>query len=309
MAVLCCVLVGNLLQKDCAAGPFLRQQPPVTIVQPGQAMPVQAIPRQPIPGQPRPGQPVPGQPGQPGAPGGAKPEKPGKDSPEPKVIRRADQKDQEADPEELKASVGEDGKVAFQFRNQPWVDLIQWLAQIADKPLDWQELPGDKVNMSTPGRCTVAQTMDLFNRHLLARGYTLLELPGGISVVKTAAINPAMVPRVSPEQLSNLMPHTFVRVSLEVGWLSSEKLAAELKPMISSNGRLTALTTTNRIEAMDAAVNLQQVADLLSQEVSQLSLEALAPEFKLRHIPAEVCKKMLSEFLKIEKKSSAPMNP
>ena len=309
-ALLCCLLVCSGLPNPCAASPILPQEPAI-YAQPGQDMPVQVIPGQPVPGQPVPGQPTPGQPapGQAGAPGSAKPQKPGNDSPEPKVIRRAEQKDRDADPEELKAAVGEDGKVAFQFRNQPWVDLIQWLAQIADKPLDWQELPGDKVNMSTPGRYTVAQTMDLFNRHLLARGYTLLKLPGGISVVKTATINPAMVPRVSPQQLTNLMPHTFVRVSLEVGWLSSEKLAVELKPMISSNGRLTALTTTNRIEAMDAAVNLQQIAELLRQEVSQLSLEAMAPEFKLRHIPAEVCKKLLSEFLKIEKKSSAAMNP
>jgi type II secretory pathway component GspD/PulD (secretin) len=232
-----------------------------------------------------------------------------KKSPEPKVIRRGDREVGQADPEELEASVGEDGKVAFQFRNQPWVDLIEWLAQIADQPLDWQELPSDRVNLSSPGRYTVAQTMDLFNRHLLARGYTLLELPGGITVAKTEGINPAMVPRVEIKQLSELMPHTFVRTSLELGWLSSEKLAEELKPMISSNGSLTALTTTNRIEAMDAAINLQQIAELLRQERDQSSQEALAPEFKLRHIAAEDAKRMLEQFLGVEKKQSTPLTP
>ncbi len=46
-----------------------------------------------------------------------------KDSPEPKVIRRDEAKDGESNPDELKATVGDDGKVAFQFRNQPWVEL------------------------------------------------------------------------------------------------------------------------------------------------------------------------------------------
>ncbi|WP_253156872.1 secretin N-terminal domain-containing protein [Stieleria tagensis] len=230
-------------------------------------------------------------------------------SAEPKVIRRGDQSVADADPQELKATVGADGKVAFQFRNQPWVELVQWLAQIADRPLDWQELPADRVNLRSPGRYSVAETKDLFNRHLLARGYTLLEMPGGITVAKTEGINPAMVPRVSVTELDNLMPHTFVRTSLELGWLSSEKMAEELKPMISSNGKLTALTTTNRIEAMDAAINLRQIAALLEQERNQSSRDALAPEFQLRHIPAETAKKMLEEFLGVEKKSSAPMTP
>ncbi|WP_235034454.1 secretin N-terminal domain-containing protein [Roseiconus lacunae] len=229
--------------------------------------------------------------------------------PEPKIIRRGDQKPGDANPEELKATVGEDGRVAFQFRNQPWVDLVQWLAQIADQPLDWQELPADRVNLRSPGRYTVEQTKDLFNRHLLARGYTLLDMPGGITVAKTQGINPAMVPRVTESQLEGLSPHTFVRISLETGWLSSEKMAAELKPMVSSNGQLTALSTTNRLEAMDAAINLQQIAKLLSQERNDSSREALAPEFKLRHIPAESAKKMLEEFLGVQKKQAAPMSP
>lgn len=240
-------------------------------------------------------------------PGGSEEKK--NDSPDPKVIRRGDQKNDEADPEELKATVGADGRVAFQFRNQPWVDLVQWLSEISDQPLDWQELPADRVNLSSPGRYTVAEAKDLFNRHLLARGYTLLEMPGGITVAKTEGINPAMVPRVDASELERLMPHTFVRASLELGWLSSEKMAAELKPMISSNGSLTALTTTNRIEAMDAAINLKQIASLLEQERNQSSRDALVPEFRLRHIPAETAKQMLEEFLGVTKQKSAPMTP
>ncbi len=181
------------------------------------------------------------------------------DSPEPKVIRRDESKDEESDPDELKAMVGEDGRVAFQFRNQPWVELVQWLAEISDQPLDWLELPADRVNMRSPGRYTVAETRDLFNRHLLARGYTMLEIDGGLTDRQNChdQSRDRATCRTSMN-CSTLQPHTFVRTSLDVGWLSAEKLAEELKPMISGNGKLTALKTTNRIEAMDAAVNLAQ---------------------------------------------------
>ena len=231
------------------------------------------------------------------------------DSPEPKVIRRDATLSDEADADEFTAKVGEDGKIAFEFRNQPWVELVQWLAEISELPLDWLELPGDRVNLRSPGRYTVEQTRDLFNRYLLARGYTLLEIDGGLTVAKTGTINPAIVPRIAPENLADLPPHSFVRTSLDVGWLSAEKLSAELAPMISSNGKLTALTTTNRIEAMDAAVNLRQVADLLAQERDATSQEALAPEFVLRHLPAEDAKRMLEQFLGVEKKKETPMTP
>ncbi len=231
------------------------------------------------------------------------------DSPPPKVIRRDEKTEGEADPAELKATVGDDGKVAFEFRNQPWIDLVQWLADISELPLDWQELPADRVNLTSPGRYTVEETRDLFNRHLLARGYTLLKLDGGLIIAKTEGINPAIVPRMDPDQLAALSPHTFVRTSLDVGWLSAEKLAAELKPMISSNGRLTAMTTTNRIEAMDAAINLRQIAALLTDERNQTSRDALAPEFKLRYLPAEEAKKMLEEFLGVKKEKEPPLNP
>jgi type II secretory pathway component GspD/PulD (secretin) len=227
--------------------------------------------------------------------------------PEPKIIRRGDTTNDEADEDEFQAMIGEDGRVEFWFRNQQWVDMVQWLEGISNKPLDWLELPADRVNMRSPGRYTIEQTHDLFNRYLLARGYTLLEVDSGLAIAKTEKINPAIVPRVDVAELASLPPHSFVRTSLDVGWLSAEKLTEELAPMISVNGRLTALKTTNRIEAMDAVVNLLQVADLLDQERNSTSREALAPEFKLRYLPAEEAKLMLEQFLGVEKKAAAPM--
>lgn len=229
---------------------------------------------------------------------------------EPKVIRRQDVKSPTGDNKELDAAaLGEDGRVAFQFRNQTWPELIDWLAELSGEPLDWLELPADRVNITTPGRYTVDEVIDLFNRHLLSRGYTLLKLDGGLSVVKCAGINPAVVPRLDPESLAKSPPHSFVRVSFEAGWLSAEKLAAELAPMISGNGKLTALSTTNRIEAMDAAISLRQIGELLRQELDAASRESLAPEFKLRHIPAEEAKLLLEQFLGVAKEESPAMTP
>ncbi|WP_286763809.1 MULTISPECIES: secretin N-terminal domain-containing protein [Rhodopirellula] len=226
----------------------------------------------------------------------------------PKVIRRDSVEAKSSDPSELKATVGDDGKVGFRFRNQGWVDLVRWLSDISEQPIDWQELPGDTVNLISPYRLTVSQTADLINRHLLARGYTMLDLEGGIAIVKTDAVNPGMVRRVDASELNDLEDHRYVRTMLDAGWLSAEKLSEELKAMLSSAGKMIPLATTNRIEVMDVAVNLRQVAHLLAEERDAASRDALAPEFRLRHIPAEEAKSMLEQFLGVEKKDSAPMS-
>ena len=195
-------------------------------------------------------------------------------SPEPKVIRRDETTKDESDPDELKAMVGEDGRVAFQFRNQPWVELVQWLADISDKPLDWLELPGDRVNMRSPGRYTVEETRDLFNRYLLARGYTLLEIDGGLTVAKTEKINPAIVPRVEVSELATLPPHTFVRTSLDVGWLSAEKLSEELETDDQQQWSADRVDDDQSNRSDGRGRQFAQVAQLLDQERNSASLRS-----------------------------------
>ncbi len=230
------------------------------------------------------------------------------DSP-PTVLKRQEVVKAEADPAELKAKLDDDRRVAFHFRNQGWVDLIGWLSDIAGEPIDWQTLPADQVNLVSPRKLTVDETIDLFNRHLLARGFTLLQLDGGITISPTASINPGLVRRVDVDDLSKLPDHTYVRVILDAGWLSAEKLTTELKPMLGGGGELTALATTNRIEARGAAANLRQIASLLDTERDAASRDALAPEFRLRHLPAEEAKRMLEEFLGVDNKPPPPMTP
>lgn len=226
-----------------------------------------------------------------------------------RVIRRDAVDGFEADPDELNVRVDDDGKVGFQFRQQGWVDLVRWLSDITDEPIDWQELPADTVNLVSPERLSVSETVDLFNRHLLTRGYTMLRLDGGITIVNTGRIDPGMVQRLSVDALETTGDHTFVRVLLDAGWLSAEKLAEELQAMLSPAGKLTPLATTNRLEAMDVAVNLRIIAKLLGEERDAASRDALAPEFRLRHIPAEEAKTLLEDFLGVKEEKAAPMTP
>ena len=191
-----------------------------------------------------------------------------KDSKESKTVSRPTEPPKPPNPKELEAGLDDDGLVQFNFKGQPWPAVLEWLARISDMSLDWLELPGDYVNLTTRRRYSVEEARNLINRLLLDRGFTILCEGEVMSVVKLKDLNPSKVPRVLPEKLGEHQDYEFVKVSFPLTRLVAEKAVEELKPYSSTNGRLTAMAATNRIEAMDAVANLRDIWKLLTREQS-----------------------------------------
>lgn len=245
------------------------------------------------------GKPIP--PGGPNAPGGKGPEGKGPSaSSEP--IKRTSTPPEPPNKKEFEVRPDERGMVQFQFRNQAWPDLLRWLAETSNLSLDWQELPSDYLNIATQRKQSLEETRDQFNRHLLARGFTMLELDGMIQVVKTAGINVSLVPKVPPEALESLPPNRFVRTSFSLTTLIAKEAALEFKPLVSANGALNPLDSTNRLEAMDSAGNLFEIYRILQEEQSDEAQESLAREFELEFVRANDAREQIISFLGLENK-------
>lgn len=228
--------------------------------------------------------------------GDAKPEGP---------IARPSEPPEPPDRKELDVRPDETGMVHFNFRNQSWPDVLRWLAEVSDMSLDWQELPNDYLNLATQEKQSLEHTRDLFNRHLLSRGYTLLEFDGVLQVAKTENINPSLVPKVRVSDLELLLPNQFVRVTFVLDTLVVDDIIEEFKSLMSKNGKLVSLSATNRIEAMDAAVNLQDIQRILNDEQSPAAIADLAREFVVQHIAATKAKDQIEEFMG-KRRSSSP---
>ncbi len=220
----------------------------------------------------------------------------------PPAVQRPTTPPQAGDPEQLKLRPDAEGKIQFNFTNQKWLDVLEWFADIAHLSLDWQELPGDYLNLITVDKYSLDEARDLINRHLLARGYTLLRRGEVISVVKLEKLNPAMVPWVEPDELDERDLHEFVRTTFALDWLLAEQSAEEFKPTLSQHGKLNALKSTNRLEAMDAVVNLREIRRLLAEEQSDTGEGRLVVAFPLKHTRAEEVRALLMQLLGIEEK-------
>lgn len=319
--VVCWLLAGCL----CAPASRGQEKPPPPAdgsapptVQVFQAAPLGGAPGVVVelkPGQPTPDQPAPGSrepksrpdgsqpdgPQPPGAPGSPTPDKPGeagKEAPGSATVKRPEKPATPPDPDELKARPGEDGLVRFQFRGQSWPDVLEWYGDISSMSVDWQELPGDYLNIATQRGYTIDEVRDLLNRHLLARGFTMLRQNEFLIVVKCDQLSAGLVPQVAQQQLDTLSPHEYVRVLFELDWILADEAAEELEPLLSKNGKVFAMSATNRIEVMDAVVNLRDIRQLLDDEQQSEDGEPrLVREFVLLYARADDIKEQLSQLL------------
>lgn len=219
----------------------------------------------------------------------------------PAVVTRPAKPAFDADPKELDIKPV-DGKVRFNFHGQPWQGVLEWLAGISGLSLDWQELPGDHLNLRTQREYSLDEARDLLNQHLLARGFTMLRQGEVLTVVKLEKLDPALVPQVDAKDLDTRDPHEFVQTTFPLDWLPAPTAEEELKPLLSPKGKLTKLTTTNRLHAIDVVANLRAVRDLLTEEQSGRGRERLVRSFKLKHARAADVKDLLEDFLGVAKK-------
>ncbi|MFM9961000.1 MAG: secretin N-terminal domain-containing protein [Planctomycetaceae bacterium] len=265
-----------------------------------------AAPAQPgVPGQPNPAA-NPADPNKPADPNAPKEGAAKKDGPSPLTSRPA-KPQTPPNPDELKnLKLDADGKVKFNLKGQPWPDVLDWLAETSQKSLDWQELPNDYLNLVTQQSYSIVEARDLLNRHLLSRGFTMLTHGEQISVVNVTKINPGMVPRIEPDELATLPDYDFVKTSFPLAWLLADQAENELKPMLSPNGKLTHLTNTNRLEAMDSVKNLREIWTVIQEEQSGGKQEQLVREFKLKHTKAAEVLDQLHTLLGINKPTTRP---
>lgn len=180
-----------------------------------------------------------------------------------------------------------DEPLRLDFRDQPLPVVLSWLAEKSNLNLDWQQLPEGTVNLVSSKVYTLSEAHDLINMQLLARGFTLLVNGEVLRVVKLEGLDPTLVPRVEPEELAELPAHQFARVSFPMNWMIADEAAGEFEALLSRYGKLHPMTSTNRLEAVDAVVNLRALNRLLIQAERDESRRERVEEFAMKHRRAE----------------------
>jgi type II secretory pathway component GspD/PulD (secretin) len=188
---------------------------------------------------------------------------------------------------ETNNSERESKTVLLAFREQEWLPALKWLASELELNLDWQSLPEGTFNLHSTQKYTLAEAEDLVNLQLLGRGFSLLKRGEVLRVVPLKDIDVTLVPHMDPLLLETSQPHQFVRVSFPLEWMIADEAAKEFMPLMSPFGKLFPMASSNRLEAMDAVVNLREVQRLLTRAEKDEGRRERIAEFRLKHRKAE----------------------
>ena len=184
-----------------------------------------------------------------------------------KTVKRPTERPKAVDPNRVKLKPDADGRVQFNYFGQPWVDVLQDYADAAGYSFDWQELPADYLNLTTRRKYMLKEAHDLLNRHLLARGFTLILQGELLTAVKIDKLDASLVPRVDPDDLEDCSPYDFVRVRFPLPLtMDPAKAAEDVKVLLSPNAKVTPLLATKRLLVIDAVANQRSVRDLIYAE-------------------------------------------
>ena len=174
-------------------------------------------------------------------------------------------------------------RVVLNFRDEEWLPALEWLAKELKLNLDWQTLPEGKLSLFSTKDYEISEAEDLINMQLLARGFTLLKRGEVLRLVPLKDVDITLVPRVTPDELESLSKHQVVRVSIPLEWMVAENAAAEFRPLLSPYGQMFPMTSSNRLEVLDAVVNLRELVRLLMRAESDDGRRVRVLEFRLEH--------------------------
>ncbi|MFO1063707.1 MAG: secretin N-terminal domain-containing protein [Pirellulales bacterium] len=173
-------------------------------------------------------------------------------------------------------------RVVLNFREEAWLPALTWLAQELNLNLDWQQLPEGTLSLHSTKDYSLSEAEDLINMQLLGRGFTLLKRGEVLRLVPLKDIDITLVPRVDAGELEKLERHQVVRVTLPLEWMLADEAAKEFKPLLSPYGQMFPMASTNRLEVLDAVVNLRELVRLLTKAESADSRRSRVAEFKLK---------------------------
>lgn len=157
-------------------------------------------------------------------------------------------------------------KLRFNFRNQKWAEVLDWISKESDLSLVMETAPPGTFSYSDSKDYSTSESIDLINGWLLTKGFTLvrrermlmcLDLKGGLPE--------GAVPQITVEELETRSRFEFVSVLIPLEGRAPEAVLAEVKPLLGSYGKAESLAQTQQLLVYDTVQTLKLVRDIVKR--------------------------------------------
>ena len=163
-------------------------------------------------------------------------------------------------PAERLAPAKPSDKLRFNFRYQPWKDVLDWFAETADLSLVGDNIPKGTFNYTDSREYTAAEAIDLLNGVLQTKGYTLVRKGRMLMVINLEdGIPPNVVETVPVEELDKRGQHEIVEVVFQLQNVSPEEVEQEINKLKGPQGSVTVLPKSRQVRVIETAGRLRLI--------------------------------------------------
>lgn len=197
-------------------------------------------------------------------------------------------------PQEAPAATTPDAKPAepalkFNFVHQPWADVLTWFADEADLSLLMESPPAGTFNYRDTRSYSASEAIDLMNRVLLLRGFTLVRSDRLLTLMNLEDEIPSqLVEFVSVEDLDKRGSFEVVKCLFHLVKMDVEDAEAEINKMMGPQGKVLSFPTASQLLVTETAGKLRTIREMIeqiespdvgrSQGIVEINLEYVGPE-------------------------------
>ncbi|MGL4942741.1 MAG: secretin N-terminal domain-containing protein [Thermoguttaceae bacterium] len=166
----------------------------------------------------------------------------------------------------------EQRKLRFNFRHQPYKDVVEWFAEQAGLSLEIASFPAGTFNYSDPNTYSPQEALDIINSVLLFKEYTLVRKGRMLFVLNLQDGIPAnLLEPITPEELANRGKYELVRCIWTLTRTTPDVIQAEVERMLGPQGSIVALPKSQQILITETAGTLRAIDETIKRIDDPLS--------------------------------------
>jgi len=194
----------------------------------------------------------------------------------------------------------DDARLTFNFRYQPWQEVLDWFADQAGLSLLLESPPPGTFNYSDSRSYSPTEALDVLNGVLLTKGYTLVRRGRMLVLVNLEdGVPPNLVPDVALAGLDGRGEYELIRVLFPVWNMSPEQAAEEVEPLLGPQGKVVTLPQARQIQVTETAGRLRTIRSIVNAvEQPELGKAGLR-EFELKYLTFDAAMPTIRQMLGI----------
>ncbi len=151
-------------------------------------------------------------------------------------------------------------KLRFNFRYQPWKDVLDWFAETADLSLVGDNIPKGTFNYTDSREYTAAEAIDLLNGVLQTKGYTLVRKGRMLMVINLEdGIPPNLIETVPVEEIDKRGQHELIEVVFQLQNVSPEEVEQEINRLKGPQGSVTVLPKSRQVRVVETGGRMRLI--------------------------------------------------